>query len=186
MMKRLICLCLLAFPHLTTAARAQSYEDSPRRTTPASVLPPVIVSGLDGYKSKGAEEAIRLWIRDSPIEGSKDAMAQADTLRQAENLYGAYQWYEIIRTREISPRTLTIDLVLDYERGPLFTRFVVYRSNHRWVMTYFDFSFRERASSRPSTIPHLQGEAGSSRRSTLKAHRRLQGPYLPASALRLR
>jgi hypothetical protein len=142
MMKQLICLCLLALPCLTTAL-AQSYDDYPRRTTPAPVLPPVIMSGLDGYKTKGAEEAIRLWIKDSPIEGSKEAMTQADTLRQAETLYGAYQWYEIIRTREISPRTLTIDLVLDYERGPLFVRFVVYRSNHRWVMTYFDFSFRE-------------------------------------------
>jgi hypothetical protein len=142
MMKRLICLCLLTLPHLT-AALAQSYDDYPRRTTPAVILPPNIMSGLDGYKTKGAEEAIRLWIKDSPIEGSKDAMTQADTLRQAESLYGAYQWYEIVRTREISPHTIVIDIVLDYERGPLFTRFVVYRANHRWVMTYFDFSFRE-------------------------------------------
>ena len=94
-------------------------------------------------EQKRADEAIRLWVKDSPIEGSKDAMTQADALRQAESLYGPYQWYEIIRAREISPRTLTIDLVLDYERGPLFARFVVYRANHRWVMTYFDFSFRE-------------------------------------------
>lgn len=140
-MKRLICLSLLAFSCLTTAL-AQSYDEYPRRT-PNAILPPVIVSGLDGYKTKGADEAIRLWIKDSPIEGNKDAMTQADTLRQAENLYGPYQWYEVIRTREISPRTIVIELVLDYERGPLFTRFVVYRANHRWVMTYFDFGFRE-------------------------------------------
>src|SRR4051794_7037135 len=107
MMKRLICLCLFAFSCLTPAL-AQSYDDYPRRTTPAPILPPIIMSGLDGYKTKGADEAIRLWIKDSPIEGSKDAMTQADTLRQAESLYGAYQWYEVVRTREISPRTIVI------------------------------------------------------------------------------
>jgi hypothetical protein len=141
MMKRLICICLLAFPAITTAS-AQAPDDPPRRPVPT--LPPVIVSGLDGYKSKGgAEEAIRLWVRDSPLEGSKEALAQVDTLHQAESNYGAYQWYEIVRTREVSPRTLIVYLVLDYERGPLFARFVVYRSNHRWIMTYFDFNARE-------------------------------------------
>ena len=143
MMKCLICLCLLTSPAIATAS-AQALDDPPQRTAPAPVLPPVILSGLDGYKSKGgAEEAIRLWIRDSPLEGSKEATAQVDTLHQAESTYGAYQWYEIVRTREISPRTLIVYLVLDYERGPLFARFVVYRSNHRWIMTYFDFNARE-------------------------------------------
>lgn len=143
MMKRLIiCFCLLAFPALATAY-AQGVDDPPHRTVPAMPLPAVIVSGLDGYKFKGAEEAIRLWIRDSPLEVGKDTSSQVETLHQAERLYGAYQWYEVIHTRQVSPRTLIVYLVLDYERGPLFARFALYRSNHRWIMTYFDFSARE-------------------------------------------
>ena len=139
MFKRLICLCLLVLPHFT--AHAQSYDDYPRRAAP--VLPPVVLTGLDGYKSKGAEEAIRLWVRDSPLEGSPEAATQVTVLRQAEQFYGAYQWYEIVRMREISPRSMVVYLVLDYERGPLFARFTVYRANHRWIMTYFDFNTRE-------------------------------------------
>ena len=38
---------------------------------------------------------------------------------------------------------MVIYLVLDYERGPLFARFTIYRANHRWVMTNFDFNTRE-------------------------------------------
>lgn len=146
MFKRLIPIFLLVLLPLA-AAYAQSTDDSPRHNapvqTPAPVLPPVVVSGLDGYKAKGAEEAIRLWVKDSPLEGGKDAANQVSALHQIEELYGAYQWFEVVRMREVSPRTLTVYLVLDYERGPLFARFTVYRSNHRWIMTYFDFNTRE-------------------------------------------
>jgi hypothetical protein len=152
MVKRLISLCLFTFAFVAIAS-AQAGDDSPRRNTPATpatpastpapVLPPVIVSGLDGYKSKGAEEAIRLWVKDSPLEGSNDAASQVTALHQIEQLYGAYQWFEVVRIREVSPRILTLYLILDYERGPLFARFTVYRSNHRWIMTSIDFNPRE-------------------------------------------
>ena len=102
-----------------------------------------MVSGLDGDKTKGAEEAVRLWVKDSPLEGSNDGGAtQVTALHQAEQSYGAYQWYELLSIREVSPRTMVIYLVLDYERGPLFARFTLYHSNHRWIMTYFGTSTR--------------------------------------------
>lgn len=141
MTRRMIPLFLLVFLAIP-AAHPQSSDDS-LHYNPAVALPPVILSGLDGYKSKGAEEAVRLWVKDSPLEGSNDAQSQVTALRQIESLYGAYQWYEIIRTREITPRMMVIYLVLDYERGPLFARFTIYRANHRWIMTYFDFNTRE-------------------------------------------
>ena len=146
MVKQLLSLCLFLIA-FTAIAPAQAADDSPHRnppaTTPAPVLPPVVVSGLDGYKAKGAEEAVRLWVKDSPLEGSKDAESQVSSLRQIEGIYGAFQWFEVVRMREISPRTLVVYLILDYERGPLFARFTVYRSNHRWIMNSFDFSTKE-------------------------------------------
>ncbi len=141
MTRRLIPLFLLVFLAIP-AAHPQSPDDYPHHP-PAAALPPVILAGLDGYKSKGADEAVRLWVRDSPLEGSNDAATQVTALRQIESLYGAYQWYEIVRTREITPRSMVIYLVLDYEHGPLFARFTLYRSNHRWIMAYFDFNTRE-------------------------------------------
>lgn len=52
-------------------------------------LPPVILSGLQAYKDKGPEEAVRIWIKDSPIDGSKAALSQANNLRQVQDFYGA-------------------------------------------------------------------------------------------------
>ena len=101
-MKILICLCLLAFP-AAAPALAQYTDDLPRNN-PALNLPPVMVSGLDGYKTKGAEEAVRLWVKDSPLEGSNDGATQVTALHQAEQSYGAYQWYELLSIREVSPR----------------------------------------------------------------------------------
>ena len=147
MTKRVILLCLLAFLAIASIPALAQYtsqftDDAPRHN-PALNLPPVMLSGLDGYKTKGAEEAVRLWVKDSPLEGSTDASTQVTVLRQAEQSYGAYQWYELIQAREISPRTMVVYLVLDYERGPVFARFTLYHSNHRWIMTYFDLNSRE-------------------------------------------
>jgi hypothetical protein len=141
MITRLLSLPLLLV--LFAAHALAQYPDDPPRHNPALNLPPVMVSGLDGYKTKGAEEAVRLWVKDSPLEGSNDNATQVTVLRQAEQAYGAYQWYELIQTREVSPRTMVIYLVLDYEHGPLFARFTLYHSNHRWIMTYFDLNSRE-------------------------------------------
>jgi hypothetical protein len=35
--------------------------------------------------------------------------------------------------------------VLDYERGPIFAKFNIYRANHRWVLTDFLLNSREDA-----------------------------------------
>jgi len=144
MTKRFIFLCLLVFLCIAPA-HSQSLIDDGRAAKGTPQLPTVLISGLDAYKTRGADEAIRLWLKDGPLEGNKDAAAQTDTLRQAEASYGPFQYYEIILAREISSRTQVFYLVFNYERGPLFARFHVYRANHRWVLTDFLLSSREDA-----------------------------------------
>jgi hypothetical protein len=109
----------------------------------AEDLPPIILSGLQAYKDKGPDEAIRIWIKDGPLDGSKAALAQANYLRQVQDSYGAYQFFEVISTYEIGRRTRILYLTLDFESGPLFAKFVVYQSNHRWTLTSFDFNTKE-------------------------------------------
>jgi hypothetical protein len=106
-------------------------------------LPPVILSGLQAYKDKGPDEAVRLWIKDSPIDGSKEALGQANNLRQVQNFYGAYQFFEVLSAYEIGRRTRIFYLTLNFENGPLFAKFMVYQSNHRWILTSFDFNTKE-------------------------------------------
>jgi hypothetical protein len=116
--------------------------DSPHKQAPEDV-PAVIVSGLDAYKIKGPDEAVKAWIKGSPIEGSKDALSQANSLRQVQDFYGSYQSFDVIGTREMSPKTRILYLMMDYENGPLFAKFVVYRTEHGWILTSFNFNTKD-------------------------------------------
>jgi hypothetical protein len=133
----LLCLCALLFLQLPAVAQTLIKGGT------AEDLPPIILSGLQAYKDKGPDEAIRIWIKDGPLDGSKAALAQANYLRQVQDSYGAYQFFEVISTYEIGRRTRILYLTLDFESGPLFAKFVVYQSNHRWTLTSFDFNTKE-------------------------------------------
>lgn len=139
MHKRIFLWCAYALFFVQLTASAQSLIKSGT----VEDLPPVILSGLQAYKDKGPEEAVRIWIKDSPIDGSKAALSQANNLRQVQDFYGAYQFFEVIRAYEIGRRTRIFYLTLDFENGPLFAKFVVYQANHRWVLTSFDFNTKE-------------------------------------------
>ncbi len=123
----------LFLQNLITAQTADTRKSS-------QPLPPIILSGLQAYKEKGPDEAIKAWIKDSPIDGSKEALGQANNLRMIENFYGSYSGYEVVSTRAISPRTQMFFLVLNFEKGPLFARFLVYRSESGWIVTSLDFN----------------------------------------------
>lgn len=113
-------------------------------------LPQFVISGLNSYKAKGPEEAVKSWIANSPIDGSTAALTQANNLRQIQDFYGTYESYELVTSRAISPSTQVIYLVLRYEKGPLFARFVTYKSAKGWILTSFDFNTKQEAVFPPS------------------------------------
>jgi len=108
-------------------------------------LPPVIVYGLEAYRDKGPDEAVRAWIKGSSLEGRSEALMQADILRNAQILYGTYRYFELIGTHDLSSRSKIIYLVLNYDKGPLFGKFAVYRSEEGWILTRFEFDTKEDA-----------------------------------------
>ncbi|MES9969027.1 MAG: hypothetical protein ABW092_03275 [Candidatus Thiodiazotropha sp.] len=100
----------------------------------------IVKRGLDAYAKEGARAAIQSWIKDSGLEGSKEALAQANMLRQIEDYYGEYTGYDIVMENKITERVHTIVFVMNYDKGPLFGRFQSYRSNSgKWVATEFKF-----------------------------------------------
>ena len=133
-----LCLCAFVFGNLSLAA--QTSEASEKQ---GEGLPHFILAGLQAYKDKGPEEAMRVWIKDSPIDGSRDALTQSNNLHQVQDYYGAYQTHEVIAIRVLSPRTRVIYLVMDFDKGPLFCKFVVYRSEQGWTLTNFNFNTKE-------------------------------------------
>lgn len=137
----ILSLCIFVFAQLATLAQT---NDSSKK--PISIeLPSIIASGLEAYKEKGPDDAVRARIKGSGIDGSKDALSQANVLRQVQDYYGAYQAYEVVSIRKLTPKTQVVYLVLDYEKGPLFAKFVVYRSDQGWILANFSFNTKEEA-----------------------------------------
>ena len=106
-------------------------------------VPKIILSGLEAYKAEGPEAAIKAWLKGSPIEGSKDALTQANNLHQIQDYYGAYKTFDTIRSRNLSPNTRIIYLILNYEKGPLFAKFVAYRTEQGWILVSFAFNTKD-------------------------------------------
>lgn len=109
----------------------------------ADKVPKIIQSGLDAYKAEGPDAAIKAWIKGSFLEGSKDALSQANGLRQIGDYYGAFKGSEFISSRTISPSTRITYITLDFEKGPVFAKFVIYRMAEDWVLVSFNFNTKE-------------------------------------------
>jgi hypothetical protein len=131
-----------AFLMTTLLFIAPLHGQETRHNSP-DLLPPFIVTGMNAYKSVGPEAAVKAWVEDSALANSKDALDQAGYLHQTQELYGPFQNYALISTRVITPRTRVVYVVMEYEKGPLFAKFVVYRSAQRWLLTSLDLNVRE-------------------------------------------
>jgi hypothetical protein len=126
MKKNTLAIILLVFSSIATAS------DKPATS--------IVIEGLNGYSKAGASAAIETWMKGSGLEGSKEALSQANVLRQVEDYYGKYEGYEIIKDNKISGRSHMVVFVINYEKGPLFGRFQSYLSNSgKWVATEFKF-----------------------------------------------
>jgi len=105
-------------------------------------LPNIVVTGLNDYKSKGPEAAVKAWIKGSAFETSLEALSQANTFKQVETMYGAYTGYQVIKVREITKTSKIVYLSMDYEKGPLFASFLSYKSGDKWLLASFTFNMK--------------------------------------------
>jgi hypothetical protein len=105
------------------------------QTPTAANIPKIVQAGLDAYKTGGPDEAVRVWIRGSALEGSKEVGSYLTTLHQTQELYGNFRGYELIGIRVVSSTSYVVYLTLDYDRGPLFAKFRVYRTGLGSILT---------------------------------------------------
>lgn len=102
-------------------------------------IPDVILNGLNVYKEKGPSAAIEEWLKGSPVEGQKNALSQSNVLLQVEAFYGSYQSVELINIKDVTRTSKIVYVQLDYENGPVFAYFVIYKKADRWIITSFQF-----------------------------------------------
>ena len=102
-------------------------------------IPPVVLAGLNAYRSGGAIAAIKAWLIGSPAEGEKIALSQASSFNQVESLYGNYTGFDLIKVVTLTPKTKFIFLEVNFQKGPVFAKFHCYRAKSGWVVASFNF-----------------------------------------------
>lgn len=109
------------------------------------VVPNIIVTSLGDYAFQGAGAAVTAWVKGSSMEGSPEAAIQVNYLRQVESVYGKFQSYHLIQVNELSRLTSIVYLSINYEKGPLFARFLAYRIRDGWILPDFSFNIKPEA-----------------------------------------
>lgn len=115
-------------------------------------VPNTIVNGMGDYGFQGAEAAVKAWVKGSTLEGSPEALIQVNNLKQVESMYGKFQSYHIIQVQGLTPLTVVVYLSINYERGPLFARFIAYRLKDSWILPEFSFSTKPEAIFPPALL----------------------------------
>ena len=106
----------------------------------AEKIPSILESGLKSYKESGPKAAIESWIKGSAIDGSKDALSQANMLRQIEDYFGKYQGYDLYKSNDLGPKSHLYLITMNYAKGVLFAKFFTYKpDNSEEIIQTFNF-----------------------------------------------
>jgi len=104
-----------------------------------AVLPPIVVAGFEAYKTAGAQAAFSAWLKGSPLEGDKQAQSQSAMLAQIETFYGKFVSAAPLGIFEPSPGTTLIFVGLKYEKGPVFAKFMTFRTAEKETIVVLRF-----------------------------------------------
>ncbi len=79
------------------------------------------------------------------MEGSSKAASQAGFFRGLSRGLGNYKSHEVIQSKEVSHASQVIYLSINFERGVVYGRFLIYQTEKDWVVQNMDFSERPEA-----------------------------------------
>ena len=102
-------------------------------------LPSIITNALEKYQKEGADQLIPNLLKGSPIEGDKNALSQANLIRQIETFYGKYINAELFKSVSITQSTTMIYFVMNYDKGPLYGSATIFKVNGKEIIPTFNF-----------------------------------------------
>ena len=118
------------------------------RTTAAeneSPIPPVIQSGFVFFEKQHPEQGLDAWKAGGLVGELFPLVANGEYFKQAERTLGKYESYEWIATKKVGQSSRVIYLSINYSRGAVFARFLMYRAAKSWVVQSMDFNTRPEA-----------------------------------------
>jgi len=109
----------------------------------ANDVPPVVIAGLDTYRTNGLQSAYEIWSKGT-LESDKASRNMVLTgLSQVESAYGKMIGYDIVKTVPIGSVVRRVYLVVHYEKGPVYAYMDCYKADEKWLVT--DLLFHTKA-----------------------------------------
>jgi hypothetical protein len=105
-------------------------------------LPPVIQSGFALLVKSGGAVGVALdeWKKGGLIEDAKKAEILAGYFKRLDAAVGTYKSYELVESKQIGQSTELFYLAMNFERGAVYGRFLMYQTAKGWVVQDMDFT----------------------------------------------
>lgn len=124
---------------LMSAGPAAAADASP-------AIPPVIEAGFTAWgKVSDPTVAFNLWKKGGLMENDSKVAALSNYFRRIERTVGNYRSYEPVESKPISQDSRITYLAINFERGAVYARFLIYRTDAGWVVQNMDFSTQPEA-----------------------------------------
>jgi hypothetical protein len=108
-----------------------------------ATIPAVIQAGFDNLQKGQIGPAVNAW-RKGGLLAQSSSPSYFNYFTEAQGAVGAYKSYEWITTKAVGRSSRVIYLAINYERGAVYARFLVYRVQD-WVVQSMDFNTRPEA-----------------------------------------
>jgi hypothetical protein len=105
-----------------------------------ALVPAVIQDGFATWVKSGALLAFDAWRKGGFLEDSRKLAAQSSYIQRLDQSIGNYKSYDLVEDKAIGPSSQILYFAVNFERGALYARFLVYRTEKAWVVQDMDFS----------------------------------------------
>jgi hypothetical protein len=111
-----------------------------------SSIPSVIEAGFAAW-AKVSDTAVpfNVWKKGGLMENDSKVAILANYFQRIQRTLGKYKSYEPVEAKKISQHSQIIYLAINFERGAVYGRFLVYRTDNNWVVQNMDFSTQPEA-----------------------------------------
>ncbi len=111
-----------------------------------SSVPSVIQAGFALWaKGGGIDTVLNEWQKGGLLEGDNRATAHSSYFKRLSWATGSYKGYDMLQTKNIGRNSQVMYLSINFERGAVYGRFVLYRGDKGWVAQNIDFSTKPEA-----------------------------------------
>ena len=104
-----------------------------------SSVPSVIQAGFELWPKTGPNIAVDTWRMGGLMQNDNALPMHVNYLKEAQRALGAYKSYELIQSREIGRQSKFIYLSINFQRGAVYARFLMYRAERDWVVQSMAF-----------------------------------------------